>query len=165
MSQSVSPVPELSRLHFRVGWAFVLVFLSMGLFLESMHGFKIGWYNDVSNATRREMFTLAHAHGTLLGLIHIAFAATLAALPGVAERSKTASRLLLAGGILLPLGFLFGGFYIYGGDPGLGILLVPPGGLALMGAAALTLRAALSNDSPDLPLGKSAPSKQRRRKS
>jgi len=165
MSQSATSLHDLSRLHFRVGWVFLLVFLSMGLFLESMHGFKIGWYNDVSNATRREMFTLAHAHGTLLGLIHIAFAATLAALPGVAERSRIASRLLLSGGILLPLGFFLGGFYIYGGDPGLGILLVPPGGLALIGAAALALRAALSNDAPDPPPAPPAQTKQRRKRS
>ena len=33
---------------------------------------------------------------------------------------------------MLPAGFFLGGLVIHGGDPGLGILLVPPGGLLLL---------------------------------
>ena len=33
---------------------------------------------------------------------------------------------------LLPLGFLLGGIYTYGGDPGDGILLVPVGAVLLL---------------------------------
>jgi len=68
--------------HLRFGWWSLLVFLTLGIALDAMHGFKLGWYLDTVNETRRLMFTLAHAHGTLLGLIHLGFAATLRALPG-----------------------------------------------------------------------------------
>lgn len=56
----------------RFGWWSLLVFLSLGGVLETLHGFKVGWYVDVGNETRRLMFTLAHAHGTLLALVNIA---------------------------------------------------------------------------------------------
>ena len=49
----------------------------LGVFLETLHGFKAGFYLDASSATRRLMWTLAHAHGTLLSLVHLALAAFL----------------------------------------------------------------------------------------
>ena len=39
--------------------------------------------------------------------------------------------------MLLPTGFFLGGIFIYGGDPGLGVLLVPIGGLLLVVAVFL----------------------------
>jgi len=39
---------------------------------------------------------------------------------------------------LMPAGFFLGGLFIYSGDPGLGILLVPAGGLLLVVAVFLT---------------------------
>ena len=39
----------LSRHHLRFGWWSLLVFLSLGIALETLHGFKIGWYLDVAN--------------------------------------------------------------------------------------------------------------------
>ena len=66
----------LIRRHLAIGWATLLVFLSLGMVLEVFHGFKVRWYVDLNNATRRLMWTLAHAHGVLIGLIHISFAAT-----------------------------------------------------------------------------------------
>lgn len=65
---------ELQRLHLRVGWWSLLVFLTLGLALEALHGFKLGWRLDVSNQTRPLTWTLAHAHGTLLATVNIAFA-------------------------------------------------------------------------------------------
>ena len=59
--------------HVRFGWWSLLFFLTLGIALESLHGFKIGWYLDVTNETRRYMFTLGHAHGTMaigVGLDH-----------------------------------------------------------------------------------------------
>src|SRR5213595_4363104 len=56
----------------RFGWWSLLLFLSLGGVLETLHGFKVGWYVDVGNEMRRLMFTLAHAHGTLLALLNIA---------------------------------------------------------------------------------------------
>src|SRR4030095_671769 len=72
--------PELSRLvrrHLQFGWWSLLIFLTLGLTLEALHGFKESIYLNVSNEMRRLMWTLAHAHGTLLALVHIAFAVTL----------------------------------------------------------------------------------------
>jgi len=105
--------------------------------------FKVRWFLDVSNSTRRLLWTLAHAHGTLLGLVHIAFAVTLPALPGEAVRAQRIASLgLTAATVLLPGGFFLGGTFIYGGDPGLGILLVPLGALALLAGVLATACAA-----------------------
>ena len=132
-----------ARRHLRFGWWSILVFLTLGVLLECFHGFKVGWYLNVSNETRRLMWTLAHAHGTLLGLMHIGFAATTNLLPEWdAWRRRVASRCLLAAGLLIPGGFFLGGLVIYAGDPGLGILLVPVGAVLLFIAVFLTARAA-----------------------
>jgi len=126
---------SLIRRHLRFGWWSLLVFLTLGITLESMHGFKLGWYLDVSNETRRLMLRLAHAHGVLLGLLNLVFAATLRAAPELVGRvRRIASPCLLGSGLLLPSGFLLGGLVVYGGDPGPGILLVPVGaGLLFVG--------------------------------
>lgn len=128
-----APVHPLVATHFRFAWWSLLCFLTLGIALESLHGLKVGWYLDLAHETRRLMWTLAHAHGTLLALVHAAFAATLYAVPGAAaSASPLVSRLLMASSILLPGGFFLAGAFIYGGDPGLGILLVPVGALALL---------------------------------
>lgn len=128
---------ERTRLHLSVGWWSLLFFLSLGIGLEALHGFKVGWYLDVDQEVRRLMFTLAHAHGALLALVHVAFAATLhIARPG-GWAVVFASRSLVIAGVLLPAGFLLGGFGISGGDPGPGIIFVPLGALALVFAVAL----------------------------
>ncbi len=83
------------------------------------------------------MWTLAHAHGVLLSLVHLAFAFTARDLTDTAHR-RLASRCLIAASVLLPGGFFLGGITIYSGDPGLGVLLVPVGGVLLLFAIALT---------------------------
>jgi hypothetical protein len=129
----------LTKRHLRFGWWVLLLFLAMGLALEALHGFKAGLYLNVSNETRRLMWTLAHAHGTLLGLVNIAFALTVRLLPEWAARERGVASLCLRGAtLLLPAGFFLGGIFIYSGDPGLGILLVPVGGLLLLVAVFLT---------------------------
>jgi hypothetical protein len=128
-------VPEYSRRHLRFGWWSVLLFATFGLSLEALHGFKVGAYLDVSNETRRLMWTLAHAHGTLLGLLHVLFGLTVAAFPElVAGHVRLVSRSLVAASILLPGGFFLGGIVFYSGDPGLGVLLVPAGAVLLLTA-------------------------------
>jgi hypothetical protein len=124
--------------HYRSGWAALLVFATLGLALEALHAFKVGWYLDVVSETRRSMFTLGHAHGTLLGLVQIAFATTV---DRFSDRvfPSAAGRLLDAATILLPGGFLLGGIWVHGGDPSVGVLLVPFGALALIASAAITL--------------------------
>ncbi len=114
--------------HLRFGWWSLLVFLSLGVVLEVLHGLKVGYYLDTDNETRRLMWRLAHAHGALLSLVHVAFAVTLRALPfEPVKMQRFASPLLMASSVLLPGGFFLGGIVIYSGDPGLGILLVPVG--------------------------------------
>jgi hypothetical protein len=114
----------------RFGWWSLLVFLSLGGALETLHGFKIGWYVDVGNETRRLMFTLAHAHGTLLALINIAAGLTARKVDRFELRSSVSFALIWAA-ILLPAGFFLGGIVIYDGDPGLGVWLVPVGAILL----------------------------------
>ena len=130
------------RRHLYFGWWTLLIFLTVGLALETLHAFKVEAYLKVSHETRRLMWTLAHAHGTLLGLVNLGFAATVRALSAWSESSRRfASTSLLAATLLMPSGFFLGGLFIYAGDPGLVILLVPVGGILLFAAALLTLLA------------------------
>jgi hypothetical protein len=132
---------ELSRHHTTGGWWMLLAFLSLGLVLETLHGFKVGFYLDVANETRRHLWTLAHAHGALLALVNIAFGWTVAAVPAWRGMSqKIASRCLFGASVLMPGGFLLGGTVIYGGDPGLGIFLLPFGAAMLFVAVLLVAR-------------------------
>lgn len=138
-SKDQSQKTLLSRRHLRTGWWLMLIYLTFGMLLESFHGFKLFWYLDLSNSTRRLMFTLAHSHGTLLGLLNVAFALTLPHLPDwEVDRARLAGRCLFLASLLIPAGFLFGGLAVYGGDPGLGILLVPVGAVCLFIAVLLT---------------------------
>jgi hypothetical protein len=133
------PTAALVDRHLRIGWWSLLVFLSLGGALEAMHAFKLGFYVDVSNATRRELWTLAHAHGTLLALVHLAWAGALAWRgEALAPGARLVSVCLQAAGLLLPGGFFLGGAWPAGGDPGLGILLVPLGAALLAAAVART---------------------------
>ena len=132
---------DYARVHLRFGWWSLLVFLSLGVALETFHGFKIGWYMDVSNETRRLMWTLAHAHGTLFSLVHVVFALTLRSTPKTRPGwLRIASPCLIGATLLLPGGFLLGGTVIYAGDPGVGILLVPLGALLILIAVFLAAR-------------------------
>ena len=138
---------DLVRRHLRLGWWCLLVFLSLGLLLEALQGFKIGFYMDLANATRRHVWTLAHAHGTLLGLVNLAFAMSLKLFgDGRESWAGLASAALIGATILLPGGFLLGGIVVYAGDPGLGVLLVPVGGALLVLAVFLTARGFSSRD-------------------
>jgi hypothetical protein len=124
---------DLSRRHLRFGWWSLLLFATLGLVLESLHGFKVRAYLDVSNETRRLMWTLAHAHGTLLAIIHIVFGLTLrGGTAPVLANQRLISTSLHAASVLLPGGFFLGGVVFYAGDPGVGVLLVPAGAVLLL---------------------------------
>lgn len=142
MSDTVRADTDYVRRHLRVGWWSLLLFATLGLVLESLHGFKVRAYLDVSNETRRLMWTLAHAHGTLLAVVHVIFGLSLR---GVLELSPHNQRLvsscLLGASTLLPGGFFLGGIAFYSGDPGLGALLVPIGAGLLLIAVFVTARA------------------------
>lgn len=126
--------------HLQFGWWALAVFTTLGLVLEAAHGLKAGWYLDVTNETRRLMFTLGHAHGTLLGLVNIAFAVTLPHTQLTATAKSRASFALRAATVLMPLGFVAGGIVFYAGDPGLGIILVPPAAVVLVIGVAIVAR-------------------------
>jgi hypothetical protein len=149
--------PIYVRRHLRVGWWSFFLFASFGLFLESLQGFKIRAYLDVSNETRRLMWTLAHAHGALLGLVNVLVALSIRIMPevGLAHRRLTSSA-LLAATVLIPGGFFLGGVVFYGGDPGLGVLILPIGAVALLFAALLLARAAGSVSAAAAPSARAA---------
>lgn len=149
-SNDQSPVSSVAaqrrcvRLHLVVGCWALLIFVILGLVLETLHAYKVGWYLDVGNDTRRLTWRLAHAHGTFLGLVNLVFALLFSLMGHWRGASRLlASRCLIAATILVPGGFFLGGIWIYGGDPGLGVFLVPPGALLLVVAvflAALSAR-------------------------
>jgi len=138
------PLGELAARHVALGWWALLAFLTLGLALEALHGLKAGWYLDVGREPRRLLLTLGHAHGTLLALVNVAFGLTLrsggGAGAGAERRLRLAGRSLVSATILLPGGFLLGGLVLHGGDPGLGVFLVPLGGAFLFLGVLLTAR-------------------------
>src|SRR5438132_14075230 len=86
MAESPTSHTTYARRHLQFGWWSLVVFATLGLVLETLHGFKVRAYLDVSNETRRLMWTLAHAHGTLLAIVHIVFGLTVAAFPDFSGR-------------------------------------------------------------------------------
>ena len=133
---------QLAYFHQWFGWATLFVFLVLGLVLETLHGFKLSWYLDVGMENRRLLFTLAHSHGALIGLIHLALAAHASRMQwGLALR--TCSWALCSATILLPGGFFLGGLFLMGSDPGLGVLLTPLGGLLLALAVGCAWKASI----------------------
>ncbi|MFO0916416.1 MAG: hypothetical protein U0795_25895 [Pirellulales bacterium] len=141
----------LIRRHLGIGWWGLLIFLTLGIVLELLHSFKFPGYLAPGNGTRRLLWTLAHSHGTLFSLIHIAFAATLTtaswmggAKGGVDQQKQVgnlswASRCLTGALVLMPLGFFAGGWGLQAGDPGWGIFLAPVGAALLLIGVGLTL--------------------------
>ncbi|MBI3402245.1 MAG: hypothetical protein HY048_12560 [Acidobacteria bacterium] len=140
---------DYARRHIRFGWWSLLVFATAGLVLETLHGFKVRAYLDVSNETRRLMWTLAHAHGTLLALVHVIFGVTVRGAGEWTGRTlRPISSALMGASVLLPGGFFLGGIVFYSGDPGLGILLVPFGAVLLIAALFLIARATGDTKTP-----------------
>jgi hypothetical protein len=125
------------------GWSSIAFWMSVGLLLEGLLGYKIPAYLD--DQQRRELFRLAHAHGALLGLALVA--ASISARSFNKRLPRPASIALSAGSILIPVGFLISGIWHPEGDPGIAIWLVPPGAL-LMIFGALTLALTFSKSAP-----------------
>ena len=123
---------DYARRHLQIGWWSLLVFAGLGLVLESFHGVKFRAYLDVSNETRRLMWRLAHAHGALLGVVHVLFGLLLGTGIVSVRTVRTISIALTGATVLLPLGFFLAGIRFYGGDPGIGVVLVPVGAVLLL---------------------------------
>ena len=131
----------LCRRHLAFGWSALLCFVLFGLLLEALHGFKVDWYLGRAFETRRLLWRLAHAHGTLLAVLNLLFAFSATRL--AAAKLLRASICFRAAAVLLPLGFFGGGVAVEGGDPHPLIALVPLGALFLVGGVFLLVRAAL----------------------
>lgn len=137
-----SPETRLITSHLRLGWWSLALFATLGLVLELLHGLKIGAYLEAANETRRLLWTLAHAHGTLLGLVHLAYAFTVRTGAIAASRLGSSSLALRLASVFLPGGFFLGGIQFYAGDPGWGVALVPVGAVLAIYAAVVPARAA-----------------------
>src|SRR5687767_170755 len=94
---------RLARRHHLVGWWGLLVFLGLGVALETMHGLKLGLYLDQAHRWRRELWRLAHFHGSLLALVNVAFALGVLQFGAWGERRlRLASFFLIDALVLLP---------------------------------------------------------------
>ena len=118
------------------GWLSIAVWMGLGLLLEGFLGYKIPAY--LQDQQRRELFRLAHTHGTFLGLLLVAAAVVIQRLDISPPRAARAAIRLGAG--IMPLGFLIAGVWHSEADPGLAIWLVPPAALLMIfGAVAFSL--------------------------
>lgn len=125
-----------ARACLRFGWTALAAFLLLGLCLEFLHLVKAPWYLDVR--IRRELWVLAHAHGTLLGALNLLFAVTATACLPLERKRKLASLMLRIGSLLVPFGFLLGGIGNTESDPSLAIALTPIGALMVLHAFSVT---------------------------
>lgn len=113
------------------GWISLAAWIVFGLLIEGLIGFRAPALLD--DSVRRDMFRLAHAHGTLLNLVLIA--AAICARLDLIRLGRLTSLGLRAAVTLLPVGFLLSGIWHFKDDPGVAILLVPIGALLLLAAA------------------------------
>jgi len=128
------PPSQRGRRHGRFGWTLLLVSLVFGAVLETLEGFR--WGPMVGDAWKQRLWSLAHFHGAAFGLLNLVYVPWADASAVPPRLRVAASRALLAGSTLMPLGFLLGGLGHFEGDPSLGILLAPVGA-ALIGITAL----------------------------
>lgn len=138
VTSTANPGDPAIRKTVRAGWLLLAIALPFGVTLEALHGFKVQSY--LASDMRREMWRLAHAHGTLLGMLCLVSAALAEAHILETIRARVLA-MIRWGAVLMPLGFFLGGVLNSEGDPSLGILLVPPGALLLIVAL---VRAALA---------------------
>jgi len=124
------------------GWLLLAFSLPLGLTLEALHAMKVQVY--LGSELRRELWTLAHAHGNLLGILCLVFVSLGESISPDAGRRARLATWLAVGAVLMPLGFLLGGVKNSESDPSLAIVLVPCGGLVLLVALVGAAHAALA---------------------
>lgn len=132
---------RMARRHLALGFGGLALFVLLGLALEGLHAFKVGFYLDQDQVTRRLLLRLSHAHGGVLSIVHLAFGLAAGRHPEVAQ--PLASRALILGLVLVPAGFALGALGATASDPGLLVLLVPAGAVALLYGLIATARALL----------------------
>lgn len=120
----------VTKTHRRYGWTALFLWLIFGYLLEAFQGFKTAAY--LLDTVRRELWTLAHFHGVALALVNLIYVQWAENPQLSLAQRQWASRALIVGSILMPLGFFLGGLVHYEGDPGLGIFLAPPGALLIL---------------------------------
>jgi hypothetical protein len=126
-----STTPSETTALIRQGWISLAAWLAFGILIEGLIGFRTPALLD--DPVRRDMFRLAHAHGTLLNLVLIA--AAICARLELIRLGRIGSLGLRSAVVLLPSGFLLGGLWHFKDDPGLGICLVPVGAMLLLATA------------------------------
>ena len=109
-------------------WFSLAFWLSVGLLLEGLIGFRAPAY--LQDEMRRELFRLAHAHGTLLSLLLLIVALYLASKQ--ISPPNAAIWPLRVGTVLMPVGFLLGGIWHTETDPNFLVFLAPLGGILLI---------------------------------
>ena len=130
------PVPsrgETRLLHLRWGWWLLAIFGLMGLVLDSFHGFKQSFYVAEDVQLRRLLWMTAHAAGVLLGILNIAFAASLSRFSSGMLRIRS-SMGLVAANVAVPSGLFLAGLFLHDNRPGTGLLLFYIGALLLIGS-------------------------------
>jgi hypothetical protein len=124
-------------------WLSIAIWMGFGLLLEGFLGYKVPIY--LQDQQRRELFRLAHTHGTFLGLVLLAAAVVIQRLNISPPRAARVAIRLGTG--LMPLGFLVAGVWHSEGDPGMAIWLVPPAALlVIFGVVALALASRASDE-------------------
>ena len=127
--------PSLANIA-RQAWFGLAFWMAFGLLVEGLIGFRSPAY--LQNPVRREVFRLAHAHGTLLSILLLV--ANLYIQKALSSPPNLGVLLLRIGVFVMPVGFLLGGIWHYESDPGIGIFLAPVGGvLVVFGVIAMAM--------------------------
>jgi hypothetical protein len=129
----------------RQGWVWLAIWIVFGIVIEGLIGFRSPALLD--DLIRKEMFRLAHAHGTLLNVVLIV--AAICVRLELIRIQAIAALGLRAAALLLPLGFLLGGLWHFKDDPGIGIFLVPIGAVLLL-VSAISIALSARNTSEKL---------------
>jgi hypothetical protein len=125
------PTPPQTAGLIRQGWVSLAGWIAFGILIEGLSAFRSPALLD--DSIRREMFRLAHAHGTLLNLVLIA--AAICARLDLISLGRTTALVLRFAVVLLPAGFLLAGIWHFKDEPGLAILLVPLAATILLAVA------------------------------
>jgi hypothetical protein len=129
-------VPEVARSISRQAWIALAVWMSFGLLFEGLIGFRSPYF--LQDPLRRELWRLAHAHGTVLSILLLVVGLYL--YRALIEPPLFALWALRLGTVLMPVGFLLGGIGHYESDPSFAVVLAPLGGVMIIfGVVAIAL--------------------------
>ncbi|MGH8455858.1 MAG: hypothetical protein ACRETW_07810 [Stenotrophobium sp.] len=125
------------RASLRYGWTMLAFFMLGGLTLALLLAIKASPY--IAVPIRRELWALAHAHGALLALINLPFAAFAPVCIPNERKRRFAGFMLRWGSFIMPLGLFLGGLWPSAdGEPSKLIGLTFLGGLMVIHAMAVS---------------------------